>query len=601
MLIGCTDNYIGFVYNNKSMLMMRKTMFLIEQLHWNLIFIGGGIILVFTIFIMLFFIDQKKEIQAEKLVKSKSAAIRIFMLDLINNSVLCFSRSEIRQKTIGGIDIFYKQFHPSERERINQWFYDLLAEKPDTPSYLEADVISEGKKQPFFLLLQTYKIDRGHKRIYLESTRLRSIHPHVRPRKHHKFPTMITTEPRMRAYFERNQGKLRGTTTLIRFYKLNFHQTSTLPIEHHLAVVLQDKLIGFLGNGRYLLAYSDLEIALFDVKSIGRTLALQIARIVADEMAAYLDINGLKDNYSFSLGIAENNQPLATYESILESARAAAIMAEEGKKKIAFYEGGPNTTPSENRVFSHELERLIKERKVNVSFRPIIDVNKAEPMGYFAYLEPYDSVFNNLRELREYAFKTEQHKELFSLLAKKAIPRFFSQRDGEHLHLFFPVSLIDDFSISKILGRINHSKDVKLVLSFAEEELSFALNNLDTFSEQLNNYQQLGYEVALVIHDVDLTLPSAVYSQFNYFVINNSIVARLKNDERQRTQLSSVLEKLIKFNQPIILSDLENWSSIELVIQMGINLVSAEEISPRNEMVIPVERKKINRLKSFAE
>lgn len=576
-------------------------MFLIEQLHWNLIFIGGGLLLVFATFLIFYIFEERNEAKSLKLVQTKSASIRVFMLDLINNTVLCFSRSEIREKTLGGIDIFYKQFHPSERERINQWFYDLLAEKPDTPSYLEADIINEGKKQAYFLLLQTYKVDRAQKRIYLESTRLRSIHPRVRPRKHRKFPTMITTEPRMRAYFERNKGKLRGTTTIIRFYKLNFHQSSTLPLEHHLAVVLQDKLIGFLGNGRYLLAYSDLEIALFDVKSIGRTFALQIARTIAEEMAAYLDINGLKDNYSFSLGIAENNQPLATYESTVEAARAAAIIAEESKKKIAFYENNSNTTPSENKVFSHELERLIKERKVNVSYRPIIDVTRAEPMGYFTYLEPFDSVFNNLRELREYAYKTDQHKELFSLLAKKAIPRFFSQRDGEHLRLFFPVSLIDDFAINKMLGRINHSKDIKLVLILLEEELSFSLDDLNSLSDKLSSYQQLGYEIGLAIHDVDLTLPSAIYSQFNYFIISNSMVSRLKNDERQRMQLSSVLEKLIRFNQPIVLSDLENWSSIELVIQMGINLVSAEEISSRNEMVIPVDKKKINRLTSFAE
>ncbi|MGI6714109.1 MAG: EAL domain-containing protein [Bacilli bacterium] len=577
----------------------------IEQIHWQFISIGGGLLLILILFLILYRRDKKLAKIDEVRLEFKRNALKIYMLDLIHNTVLCFSRSRIREKTAGGIDIFYQQFHPSERERIIQWFYDLLADKPDTPSYLEADIIGgqgDQKKHPFFLLLQVYKVDREHKRIYLESTILRSVHPRVKIRKRRKrYPTMITSEARMRAYFERNKDHLRGTTTLFRFYKLNYHQTSTLPLEHQLAVVLQDKLIGFLGNGRYLLAFSDMEIAVFDVKSLGRSTALEIARAIASEMAAYLDINGLKENYSFSIGIAENKGPFADYDSLIEGARTAAILAEESGKKIAFYEGGPQSTPTENKVFSLELESLIKQRKINVAYRPIVDVRKGAPMGYIAYLEPYDSLFNNIRELREYAYKANQHQELFSLLGKKAIPRFYAQRGDQKQKLFFPVSVIDDYAINKLLSRINHSKDVNLVLTFAEEEVGYSLKDIEVFSERLNNYNQLGHEVAVRIQDATLTLPSSMYRQFDYFLIDHRMVKRLKTDERRRTHLSSVLEKLIKYNKPIVITDLDNWAAIQLVIQMGINLISSDEISMRSEMILPVENKKIKRLNSFAD
>lgn len=579
-------------------------MFPLKLIHLIFIGLGVGLLIILVIFMSLYQGDKKRAKIDELRLEFKRNVIKIYMLDLINNTVLCFSRSRIREKQTGGIDIFYQQFHPSERERIIQWFYDLLADKPDTPTYLEADIIGvQGgqKKHPFFLLLQVYKIDREHKRIYLESTILRSAHPRVKIRKRRHYPTMITTEARMRTYFERNKDRLKGTTTLFRFYKLNYHQTSTIPLEHHLAVVLQDKLIGFLGNGRYLLAYSDVEIAVFDVKSIGRSTALEIARSIAGEMAAYLDINGLKENYSFSIGIVENNGPFNDYDSLIEAARTAAILAEESGKKIAFYEGGLHSTPSENKIFSEELERLIKQRKVNVTYRPVVDVVKGEAMGYLTYLEPYDSLFNNLIELREYAYKTDQHKELFSLLGKKAIPRFYAQRGDKKQRLFFPVSVIDDFAINKLLSRVNHSKDVRIVLTFAEEELGYSINNIEVFSERLNNYLQLGHEVALLIQDATLTMPSSVYRQFDYFIIDHRMVKRLKTDERRRTHLSSALEKLIRYNKPIIITDLDNWATIQLVIQMGITLISSEEISPRSEMILPIENKKIKRLNSFAD
>ncbi|HOZ02522.1 MAG TPA: hypothetical protein PKV57_01765, partial [Bacilli bacterium] len=63
-----------------------------------------------------------------------------------------------------------------------------------------------------------------------------------------------------------------------------------------------------------------------------------------------------------------------------------------------------------------------------------------------------------------------------------------------------------------------------------------------------------------------------------------------------RLSIHTLIEQLLKYNRPIIATDLEGWQAIELIIKSGVTIVSSETISPSNDMLLPVEKKKMEKL-----
>ena len=68
-----------------------------------------------------------------------------------------------------------------------------------------------------------------------------------------------------------------------------------------------------------------------------------------------------------------------------------------------------------------------------------------------------------------------------------------------------------------------------------------------------------------------------------------------------RLSIHTLIESLMRYNQPIIASDLEGWQAVELIIKSGVSIVSCEAISPSNDMLLPVEKKKLTKLHSMYE
>ena len=58
----------------------------------------------------------------------------------------------------------------------------------------------------------------------------------------------------------------------------------------------------------------------------------------------------------------------------------------------------------------------------------------------------------------------------------------------------------------------------------------------------------------------------------------------------------SLIEALLRYNRPIIASDLESWQSVELIIESGITYISTDVISPSNDMLLPIEKKKLEKV-----
>ena len=110
-----------------------------------------------------------------------------------------------------------------------------------------------------------------------------------------------------------------------------------------------------------------------------------------------------------------------------------------------------------------------------------------------------------------------------------------------------------------------------------------------------------GYEIALSINDKNLLLDPSVYYNFDYFVAGATMIGEIKKNNRTRLSIHTLIEQLLKYHKPIIASDLEGWQSIELILKSGISLISSEAVASSNDMLLPVDKKKMEKLSEMGE
>ena len=198
--------------------------------------------------------------------------------------------------------------------------------------------------------------------------------------------------------------------------------------------------------------------------------------------------------------------------------------------------------------------------------------------------------------MSKYASKVNMSKEFFAMIARYVIPKFASEKQEDYWRLFMLVSLQDIDHMSEILNQVPQVKDIHLVLVFNEQEINENSSNLELLNDSLKSLRTDGFEFAMLMKDKNLLLDSSVYYNFDYFVAGSMMIGEIRKNNRIRLSIHSLIESLLKYHRPIIATDLEGWQAIELIIKSGVDIVSSETISPSNDMLLPLEKKKEEKL-----
>ena len=246
--------------------------------------------------------------------------------------------------------------------------------------------------------------------------------------------------------------------------------------------------------------------------------------------------------------------------------------------------------------YREEVENLMRPNSLRYLFRPIFNVNKRQTIGYFEYVKAYDSPFTSFAEMSKYAAKVDMSKEFFAMIARYVIPKFASEKQDDNWRLFMIVSLQDIDHMGEILNQIPQTEDIHLVLVFNEQEINENASDLQLLNNSLKALRDSHYELAMLMKDKNLLLDPSVYYNFDYFVAGSSMIGEIRKNNRVRLSIHSLIESLLKYHRPIIATDLEGWQAIELIIKSGVSIVSSETISSSNDMLLPLEKKKIEKL-----
>ena len=148
------------------------------------------------------------------------------------------------------------------------------------------------------------------------------------------------------------------------------------------------------------------------------------------------------------------------------------------------------------------------------------------------------------------------------------------------MSLFLSVSMIDINNINSIIGQIPYHNKVDIVLVFDEQEVNENSHNTELLISTLTSLKNSGFELALSLKDKNLLLDDKVYFLFHYFVVGSAMMEEVKHNNRIRLSLYTLIESLL------------TEVTIALIFEV---------IAPSNDMLLPVEKKKMEKVVQMAD
>ena len=564
-------------------------------------FIIVVLLLLFIIFMAISYsLSTKRDLRYDNRIKSEATTLRIYIIDPKKSTVTYFNRSDLRNKKEIDMDTFYSHFHSNDIDKIKQWIYSIYTDYKNADKYIEADVLVNHGRSTYFSLLKLLKYDPNEGVIHLESFILKYITPNNSSNKKKKKKAILSGVVK-RSTMESlilKEKSLKGFTFAIRFYYIRQKFLSNDKIERYMIMTLKNVIYPYASNQRVprqIIDGGENELLLFDLRIASRDEAMVLATSIAHSIKKCIGVNGFADSINFSIGVVENAQYYQDFDSMVVKSQEACMSAQHNGQEVLLYQKQAAPLIEINR-YREEVENLMRPNSLRYLFRPIFDVSKRKTIGYFEYIKAYDSPFASFSEMSKYAAKVDMNKQFFAMISRYVIPKFASEKQGDDLRLFMLVSLQDIDHMAEILLQIPQTKKVHLVLVFDEQEINENASNLQLLNDSLKDLRKNGFELAMLMKDKNLLLDPSVYYNFDYFVAGSMMIGEIKKNNRIRLSIHSLIESLLKYHRPIIATDLEGWQSIELIIKSGVSIVSSETISSSNDMLLPLEKKKIEKL-----
>lgn len=518
-------------------------------------------------------------------------------VDLKNSRVVFFERKRFNERRTISLESFYQMIHKKDVLRVKLWFEDIKRNFDFAEKYIETESVNRNS-DGFFFLMKALVYDEPNQIVYLECFRLSRINPSQGRKRVSNNEYSVIKRSQIESVFE-SMSKKSGFVFSIKFFYKNNDVINSATLETSTLYKLKNEVYAFASeekNNRYVFDQYDDQIFLFDYKIATEEEAQLLAEEMSKTLNAFLHINGLLKTHGVAIGgvnLVTSNSPfeemIKKASQVSEAARMnelATLISDEKTENLSTFDESLVA-----KIFNSHFLKLL--------YRPIINIKTEQTVGYFGNVKCVDTQFTNYFEIARYINKVDRNEELLSKTIQQFVSKFFFERPNNKVRLFIQISLVDIDHLANVLLNIGHSKESNLVLMFEESEVNANAFSLDLLTAQLNELIANGYEIALLLKDENTLLENEFYSVFNYFVIGSSMVSKVKDNSRARLSNKFLIESLLQYKRPIVITDLDGWSSIDLFVKSGCTFLSGDDISPMSEMLLPIEKTKIARLRKI--
>lgn len=560
----------------------------------NIAYIICGIaLLAIILVIILLLVSNHDDKKFAGLINDSSNTLRIFVVDVKNDHVSYFNSSYLRRRKTSSITSFYNQFQSRDREKLIQWVGELLENQEDTPKFLEIHVYIKAKKINVPSILQVTKIDHKKQLIYLESHLLKY---HVKSHKKGEHHSMVNKEVFCQKILTSN-GK--GSTFCVNFFNKN---TKTNDFSRLAYIDLKNILTSFISDEVYITEHDFGKIIISNFAAITKLDEFSFIESLKTRINRFLLIESFADEIDCTIGVIENQINYRDVNGLIKNVLALSELAKDEEQQTIFFTDKKSfEVKDQGQQYRTDVETIIQDNKLIYYFQPIYDVNRKLIIAYQSSVVPVDSYFKNIDDLKNYALRTEDDKELFSTIIKNTISRFVEEKNEESIKLFLPISYNEINYVNRSLGHTSGVSDANIVLVLKEKDLASIPADYveEGFINAIRSFKSKGYAVALEIDDDVLTLSPTLYSLFDYFNLSVASHITKKNAGSQLPTFQGLIEKLLHYQTPIVATNIPSWEIVELVYKLGISMICSNAIALPAENVMPIERKILTKLRNL--
>ena len=129
------------------------------------------------------------------------------------------------------------------------------------------------------------------------------------------------------------------------------------------------------------------------------------------------------------------------------------------------------------------------------------------------------------------------------------------------------------------------------------------MKNIDKnedFAEPFRKLHSKGYKLSLNVTLKTLELPDEMYTLFDYFQFDVTFFDQNFDDiSHSSLTMKRSIEKVLKYHKKVIVSSVETWNDVELRVQENLKLLAGSVISPYSEMILPINKKVIEKIKKI--
>lgn len=529
-------------------------------------------------------------------MSSEVNSVRIYRIESGKDKVTYFDLGELDQQRTVSLKDFYASFPGNDPQRVRSWIEDILEEKK-TPDYLQVYAYFHRSKMRFNTFLHVRKRDPLRGVIHLESYLLAD----------RKSKTAIGSFVKMSSERDFSDAlRVSGGDGVTYCFNLGILTTKGGRKKEKVSAAASFRfrmaVEPFIKANMKLIQASESEllVATFEqtdnAEAIG--FALNVVAAIRREMAVF---TSNKKPLDIRVGIVYDKDLMGDGDAIISSARRTARDAFEGTSTISFFKRGTEDySQSELVQYRSEVERIIYEKRLLFSFRPVYNVERKRIIGYLGKAAPAaDCAFDSIDELKNYALRAKDDKNLFAAIAKNLVSTYMAERELKSQKLFYPIRPSELPTVPAFFKRLRSAKDANLVFLLDSTDIASFLSHsgLEPLVESIQAVKDAGYGIAFVLKGKSLNVePSLLVYGDAFFVDFSSSEDNAGLDTAIRSQLHALVEKLLKYHKPIIATNLTNWNALELVVGSGIDTFSSDVFTPYSPSLTPIIDKNETRI-----
>lgn len=220
------------------------------------------------------------------------------------------------------------------------------------------------------------------------------------------------------------------------------------------------------------------------------------------------------------------------------------------------------------------LKNIIKYKKINTFFQPIISLKTGKILGYEALTRgPEGSELENPIDLFSAAKKNNMLFQLERVSREQALYR--ARNLGNKYKLFINVDpnvIYDDNfrggTTKKILDNLPLSQN-NIVIELTERS---SIKDYKGFRMTLNHYKKQGYSIAIDDTGAGYSgLQSIVSITYNFIKIDRSLINNIDKDPVKRSLLDAFVKFAKKIDSKIIAEGIETKTELDTLIELGVD------------------------------